>query len=309
VIRVVSRRLLTLPFVLAGVAVILFVVSQVLPTDTVKLIAGEDSTPEVRRLVAHRLGIDQPIWVQFGHYVDRLVHMDLGVSLRFNLPVSELVRNALPASLTLLLCATVVAVVVAFPIGILAARYRGSWFDVASRALVIVGTSTPAFFLGVLAILIFGYYLGWFPTSGRGSPPDFRHLVMPSLVLGFREAASTARILRARMIDELNEDHSKAARARGIPRRSILIQNGFRNGLLPAVTDLGVNLTELAGSLVLVETVFSWPGIGNLLFVGVQWNDFPLVSGAVLVLVLYSVLVNLSIDLLYGVIDPRLRTG
>lgn len=301
------RRLATLPLVLAGVAVILFIISQVLPTDTVRLVAGDSVPPAVRAAIAHRLGLDRPVWVQFWDYVDRLLHGDLGVSIRFQLPVRDLIQQALPASLELVACATVIAILVAFPVGILAARYRGSWFDVLSRATVIIGTSTPAFFLGVIAIVLFGFYLGWFPVAGRGNPPDLSHLVMPSMVLGFREAASTARILRARMIDELNEDHARAARARGLSRRSVLLQSGFRNALLPAVTDLGVSLTELVGSLVLVETVFSWPGIGNLLYIGVQWNDFPLVSGAVLVLVLYAVVVNMAIDLLYGVIDPRLR--
>ena len=308
-LRLVLRRLLTLPLVLVGVAIILFVVSQVLPTDTVRLVAGEDAAPEVRAQVAKDLGLDKPVWVQFIHYASRLLHGDLGVSLRFQLPVDQLIHQALPASLWLVGAATLVAVLIAFPIGILAARYRGSWIDVLSRALVIVGTSTPAFFTGVLAILIFGFYLGWFPVAGRGEPPDLKHLVMPALVLGFREAASTARILRARMIDELNEEHARASRARGIPRRSILIQNGFRNALLPAITDLGVSLTELAGSIVLVEVVFSWPGIGSLLYIGVQWNDFPLVSGTVLILVLYAVVINLVVDLLYGVVDPRLRTA
>jgi ABC-type dipeptide/oligopeptide/nickel transport system permease component len=308
-LRLVFRRLLTLPFVAAGVAVILFIVSQVLPTDTVRLVAGEDAAPAVKEQVRRDLGLDKPVWDQFVHYVDRLVHLDFGVSLRFQLPVSDLLHQALPASLWLVGAATVVAILIAFPIGILSARYRGSWIDVLSRALVIVGTSTPAFFTGVIAILVFGFYLGWFPVAGRGDPPDFKHLVLPALVLGFREAASTARILRARMIDELNEEHSRASRARGIPQRSILVQNGFRNALLPAITDLGVSLTELAGSLVLVEVVFSWPGIGNLLYIGVQWNDFPLVSGAILLLVVYAVLINLVVDLLYGVVDPRLRTA
>jgi ABC-type dipeptide/oligopeptide/nickel transport system permease component len=200
----------------------------------VKLVAGEDASPAVQEEVARQLGLDRPLWEQFVHYANRLIHGDLGISIRFGLPVNDLIRQALPASLWLVLCSTIIAVLIAFPIGILAARYRGSWIDVLSRALVIVGTSTPAFFLGIIGILIFGYYLDWLPVAGRGSPPDFKHLIMPSLVLGFREAASTARILRSRMIDELNEDHAKAARARGIPRRSVLIQSGFRNALLPA---------------------------------------------------------------------------
>jgi ABC-type dipeptide/oligopeptide/nickel transport system permease component len=247
------------------------------------------------------------VWVQFGDFLDRLVHFNLGTSVRYALPVNQLIAQALPASLALVGCAALVAVIIAFPVGVICARYRGKWVDVISRAVVVCGISAPAFFTGLLAILVFGHYLGWLPISGRGDPPDVVHLILPSIVLGFREAGSTARILRASMIDSLNEDHTKAARARGIPRRSILMKSGFRNALLPSVTDLGVSLTELAGSLILVETVFGWPGIGNLLYIGVLWNDFPLVSGAVLALVIYSIGINLVIDIIYGFIDPRLR--
>jgi peptide/nickel transport system permease protein len=305
--QVILRRLATLPLVLVGVAITLFIVSQVLPTDPVRLVAGDSVTPAVRKAITHSLGLDRPVWVQFGDFVDRMVHGNLGISVKYALPVRTLILQALPASLALIACSAVIAILIAFPVGILSARYRGSWFDVLSRGLVVIGISTPAFFTGILAILIFGHYLGWFPISGRGNPPDIIHLILPSMVLGFREAGSTARILRAGMIDAMGEDHVKAARARGIPRRAILLKSAARNALLPSVTDLGVSLTELAGSLILVETVFSWPGIGNLLYIGVLWNDFPLVSGAVLALVLYAVVVNLLIDLLYGVIDPRLR--
>jgi ABC-type dipeptide/oligopeptide/nickel transport system permease component len=305
--QLLLRRIMTLPIVLFGVAVVLFVASQILPTDIPRLIAGDSITPELRTQIEVQLGLDQPVWVQFWDFLGRLVQGDLGTSIRFRLPVSSLIGQALPATLSLIICSTIIAVLLAFPLGILAARYRGSWFDLGSRGLMVLGTSTPPFFLGILAILFFSHHLGWLPASGRGDPPDPAHLILPSIVLGLREAGTTMRILRARMIDELGEDHAKASRARGVPRRTVLVQNGFRNALVPAVTDLGVSLTELAGAVILVETVFSWPGIGNLLYIGVQWNDFPLVSGTVLVLVLYAVLVNLLVDILYAVIDPRVR--
>jgi len=305
--QIVLRRLSTVPFVLIGVAVVLFVISQVIPSDPVRLIAGDGSSPETRAAIAARLGLDQPFWVQFWDFAVRLVHGDLGVSIRFTRPVNALLGEALPATLELVGAATLIAILIAFPIGILSARFRGSWFDVLARGIVVIGTSTPVFFLSVLGILIFGFYLGWLPVNGRGTPPDLAHLIMPAFILGLHEAGSTTRILRASMIDELNSEHARASRARGLSTRSVLIQDGARNALLPAVTDLGVSLSDLAGSVILVETVFGWPGVGNLLYQAIRWNDFPLVSGAVIALVLYSICVALIVDLLYGVIDPRLR--
>jgi ABC-type dipeptide/oligopeptide/nickel transport system permease component len=305
--HMVLRRLGTLPFVLAGVAVILFIISQVLPSDPARLIGGDGATPEMRAQISKNLGLDRPPWEQFVSFVDRLIHGDLGVSIRYHVPVSSLIMDGLPATLTLVATATLVAIIIALTIGVLSARYRGTWFDVVSRAIVVIGTSTPVFFIGLVAILIFGYYFDLLPVSGRGDPPDVVHLILPSLVLGLHEAGSATRILRASMIDELNSDQAQAARARGVPRGTILIQNGARNAVLPTITDLGVGLADLAGSVILIETVFNWPGIGKLVATAIQWNDFPLISGAVLMLVLYSVLVSLLVDILYGVFDPRLR--
>lgn len=304
----IGRRLAALPFVLLGVVIVLFIVSQVVPVDPVRLIAGDSVTPEVRHNIIHQLGLDRPVWVQFWDYLKRLVSGDLGVSTRYALPVTHLVGHALLASLTLVLGAAIVAVTVAVTVGVVSARFRNRWPDVMGRTIAILGLSTPEFFLGLVAILVVGYYLHILPISGRGNPPDLKHLILPSFILGFREAGSAARVLRAGMIDAFNEDHVRAARARGISERAILFKSSFRNALIPAVTDLGVSLTELAGSLVLIEVVFGWPGVGQLLSIGVRWNDFPLISGVVLTLVVYAMVLNVAIDLLCAVIDPRLRT-
>jgi ABC-type dipeptide/oligopeptide/nickel transport system permease component len=305
--HMVLSRLATLPFVLAGVAVVLFIISQVLPSDPARLIGGDGATPEMRATITRQLGLDRPPWEQFVSFVGRLLHGDLGISIRYDVPVTQLILDGLPATLTLVASATAVAIAITMTVGILSARYRGTWFDVVARAIVVVGTSTPVFFIGLLAILVFGYFFDLLPVSGRGDPPDFVHLILPALVLGLHEAGSATRILRSSMIDELNSDQAKAARARGIPRRTILVQNGARNAVLPTMTDLGVGLADLAGSVILIETVFNWPGIGKLVSTAIQWNDFPLISGAVLMLVLYAVVVSLLVDVLYGVFDPRLR--
>lgn len=301
------RRMATVPLILFGVSIVLFLISQVVPVDPVRLIAGDSVTHEVRVNMIHKLGLDRPVWVQYWDYVGRLFHGDLGISTRYALPVRGLISDALPASLTLVLGGAVVAIVLSLMIGVVSARFRNRWPDVLGRIFAVLGLSTPEFFLGIVAILVVGYYLHLLPLSGRGDPPDFKHLILPSLVLGFREAGSAARILRVGMIDAFSEDHVRAARARGISERAILFKSSFRNALVPTVTDLGVSLTELGGSLILVEVVFGWPGIGQLLYIGIRWNDFPVVSGAVLALVLYAVIVNILIDVLYVVVDPRLR--
>jgi peptide/nickel transport system permease protein len=306
-LRLVLNRLAALPFVLFGVSLILFLVARVIPVDPVRLIVGEASSAELRDAIIHKLGLDRPLYVQYVEFVKGLFHGDLGESTRFQLPVRQLIAQALPASLQLVAAAAVITVATAVAVGVISARFRGRWPDVMGRGLVVIGVSTPAFFLGIVLIIVFGHYLGLLPVSGRGKPPDLAHLVLPAVVLGIREAAGSARILRAGMIDTFGEDHVRAARARGIGPRSILFKSSFRNALIPTVTDLGVSLTELAGSLVLVETVFGWPGIGNLLYVGIRWNDFPLVSGVVLTLVIYAVVINMIIDMLYSAIDPRVR--
>lgn len=307
--RVLFRRLITLPFLLLGVTLVLFLVSQVIPSDPVGLIVGDSAPPEVKQAIREKLGLDLPLPVRYFTYVERLLQGDLGESIRFGLPVTTMLATAFPATLQLIIGGAVVAILIAFPVGLIAAAFRNTWVDVLLRTVAVFGMSTPGFFLGIVLILVFGFYLNWFPISGRGDPADLAHMVLPAVVLGMRYAGNTARLLRASMIETLHQDYIRSARARGIAERSILLKYAFRNALIPAVTDLGVSLADMVGAVILVETVFAWPGIGRQVYLGIFWNDFPVLSGAIIVLVAYAVVVNLLVDALYGAIDPRIRVA
>lgn len=304
---VILKRLLVLPFVLFGVSLVLFLITNVVPSDPVRLIVGDTVTPEVRENITRALGLDQPLHVQYYRYLERLVTGDLGESLRYATPVRTLLFQAFPATMLLVATAAVFAIAIAFPIGFLAAKFRDTWIDVAVRTFAMVGIATPAFYLGIIGILVFGFYLGWFPISGRGDPPDLWHLILPGFILGLRDAGSTARVFRAALLDSLSEDYIRAARARGVPEGTVVGKLAARNALIPTVTDMGLSLAQLSGQVILIETVFAYPGIGRLLHIGIVWNDFPLVAGAVMLLIVYVVTINLIVDLLYRAIDPRVR--
>jgi peptide/nickel transport system permease protein len=301
------QRLLMLPLVLFGVSIILFLASRVIPGDPVNLIVGDSAPQSVKQAIRHSLGLDQPAYVQYWRYVDGIFHGNFGDSLKFGIPVRGMITTAFPATLELVAAGALVTIVVSFTFGLLAAIYHNTWIDTLSRSAAIFTASCPPFFVGIVAILIFGYYLKWFPISGRGEPADLHHLIMPAVVLGLAHAGSTARLVRATMIDTLRADYIRSARARGIPRRTVIFKYAFRNALIPALTDLGVSLADIIGSVILIETIFAWPGIGLLVSQGIVYNDFPMLSGAILVLLVYAILVNFIVDFMYGNIDPRVR--
>lgn len=306
--RIVLSRVLLLPIVLLGVSVILFAITQIIPSDPVRLMIGEQVDPLVRAQMEEKLGLNKPLLEQFGGYLGNLLHGDMGTSIRFGVPVKDLLLQAFPPTIVLVAASMVVSILLTIPLGYAAARFKDSPLDVFIRGFSILGTATPPFYLAILCILILGFYLGWFPITGRGDPPDLHHLILPAFILGWSDAGHSVRVFRASLIDSMQEDYVRAARARGIGGLSILFKHSGRNALIPTTTVLGLSLASIAGSLILVETVFSWPGIGRLVQLGIMWNDFPLITGALLVLLAYTVVVSTIVDLLYVVIDPRIRT-
>jgi len=333
-LRQVLRRLATALPTLVGVIVVTFLLTRVLPGDTAAYFAGPAATSQAIEQVRKQLGLDRPLAVQFVSYVKALAVGDLGSSLSTGQPVIKDISTRLPASAELTLAGLVLAVGIAVPLGILAAIRQGSWVDHLCRVLATAGVSLPVFFSGLLLVYVFYYRLGWAPAPlGRldvfSSAPDtitgfylidsllagdfdtFRaalaQLILPAATLGLFALAPIARMTRAAMLAALASDFVRTARASGLSTRRVIVTYAFRNAMLPVVTTLGMVFSFLLGANVLVEKVFAWPGIGSYAVDALIKSDFAPVQGFVLAMAILYVALNLMIDILYGVIDPRVR--
>ncbi len=274
--------------------------------DPVSLLLPSDASAEQVQALRADLGLDQSIPVQYGRFVLDLARGDLGDSLRFNQPALHLVLDRFPATAELALVAFVVAALLGMTIGILAALARGSALDRFAMAVMGLLQSAPSFFLGIMLILIFSVSLGWFPTSGYGTPSQ---LVLPALTLSALTLASIARITRSSLLDVLRSDYIRTARSKGVPERLVWFRHALRNAALPLATILGLELAELLAGAMIVETVFAWPGIGRLAIDSVAARDYPVVQAAVLLIASVFVVINLLVDLSYLFLDPRIRNG
>lgn len=331
--RIIVKRLAWLLLVVLGVSVITFVVSHLIPGDPARLVAGERATEEIVANVRHSMGLDRPLWVQYGRYLGGLLHGDLGISLRTTRPVVEDLRAFFPATLELALAALVLATLLGIPLGILSAVYRNKWVDQVVRTLAVTGISTPAFWLGLLLIIFFYAKLHLFPGGGRLpeglEPParvtgfyildsllagdraafaaSLRHIVLPGFTLGFVHLGVVARQIRSAMLEQLGEDYVRTNRANGLPKWTVILRHALPNALIPSVTVLGLAMGDLLYGAVLTETVFAWPGMGAYVVNSIQALDFPAVMGFAVVVSFAYVLLNLIVDLLYMVIDPRIK--
>lgn len=307
---VVFRRLLELIPTLIGVSLLTFFMIRLTPGDPVKLILGPEATQEAIDRVRTEMGFDQPLPIQYLRYMGGVLRGDLGTSITSKQPVSVEIFSRLPATIELALASMVFAVVTALAIGVLSAVYPRSWLDSGSRIIVFVFLAMPSFWLGLELIIILSRNWPYLPPGGRGEPytlEALRHLLMPAITLGVGTGAFLSRILRSSMLQVLGQDFIRTARAKGLSEATVIFKHTLKNALIPFVTVAGISTGWLLGGSVIVETVFDWPGVGKLLIDSIRQRDFPVTTGTVLVLATLFVLVNLAVDLLYTVLDPRIR--
>ena len=299
----IRRALVALPSIL-GVLIIVFAMVRLAPGDPALLLAGELADEATIERIRERFGLDRPVPEQFARFLGGVVQGDLGRSTRTNREVTADLATYFPNTLELALGAIVVALLIGIPAGIVSALRPNTWLDLLVMFGALLGVSMPVFWFGLLAILFFSVELGWFPVAGRGT---FRHLVLPAITLGVSSTAIIARMTRSAMLEVLSQDFVRTARAKGLLGRSIVLKHALRNAMVPIVTVGGLEFGALMAGAVITETVFTWPGIGSLLVTSILARDYPVVQGAVLLIAITFIFVNLLVDLVYGFIDPRIR--
>jgi peptide/nickel transport system permease protein len=323
----IMRRVVQTLIVLLGVLLLTFILVHLIPGDPALVILGTDATPEELERLRNLLGLDQPLPAQFGTYMARVAQGDFGDSIFQNEPVIKLILERLPATIELTFAALILATLLGGALGIFSALRPYSWFDTFASILALAGVAMPVFWLGMLAILIFSLELGWLPSFGRGEGllPSFfellrtgdpsllidsiRHLILPATVLGAFSMAIISRLTRSSMLEVLNLDYVRTARAKGLNERTVIMRHAFRNALIPVVTVVGLQMGVLLGGAVITETIFAWPGIGRLLINAISQRDYPLVQALVLIIAFMVTLVNFLVDLLYVWLNPRITAN
>ncbi|MDM9622107.1 ABC transporter permease [Rhizobium sp. S96] len=328
----IIRRLVALIPVMCIVLVIVFSLVRLIPGDPAVTLLGPGATQAQIDALRVQLDLDQSVLLQFIHYVGGLLQGDFGISLKTGQPVAQEILLRLPATIELSVLAVIVAVIFGIPIGVLSAIRPNSFFDHVTRVMSLVGVSMPAFLLALILQLIFGTYLGWLPVSGRMSPfitsepvtgfaildgiitgnfaaawNALQHLILPTTVLAAFLAATLGRFVRNTMLDVMGEDFIRTAKAKGLRRSDVILNHGLRNSLLPAITVIGLKFAEMLGGAILTETIFAWPGIGRYMFEAIKNRDYPVIQGTTLVFALLFVITSIIVDVLYGVLDPRVR--
>ena len=299
----VRRVLLAVP-VLIGVATLVFSLIHLVPGDPAQAMLGDGAAPQDIAELRTSLGLDQPLLTQYLAFLRHAVTGDLGKSFRTGQPVTTMIIERIPATAELAFAAMVVAIVIALPLGIVAAVWRGTAIDYGAMTFALAGVSIPNFWLGPLLAIVFAVEFGWLPVSGRGT---LAHLVLPAFSLGLALAAILARMTRASLLDELGELYVRAARARGVSNAASITSHALRNSMIPLLTIIALQFGAVLTGAVITETIFAWPGIGRLLIQSIGFRDYPLVQGCILFIAVTYVAVNLVTDLVYGVLDPRIR--
>lgn len=296
--------------IVASIAV--FLLLRLIPGDPAGTLAGPNARPEQLEAIREDLGLEEPLPVQYGIWVSNALRGDLGTSLISGYPVMEIIRQRVPASGALAAGGIIVAVTIALPVGLISALRRGTWLATAAGGYTALALAVPTFWLGLLLLLLFGLRLDWLPMSGyvelsEDPVTGLQHLLLPSITLAASLSAVLARMLATSMMEVMDHDYVRTARAKGLRERLVVARHVFRNALIPVVTVLGIQLGQLLGGAVVTEAIFQWPGLGQLILQGINNRDYSVVQGTMLLLVSFFVIVNLLVDLTYGFLDPRIR--
>ncbi|MFZ4965394.1 ABC transporter permease [Pseudomonas gingeri] len=297
------RRLLLLLPMLLGVSIVIFLVMHFIPGDPAQLAAGPDATEADIAQIRKNYGLDQPLATQYIIYVKKIASGDFGESFQTFTPVLESIARTLPATIELTAAGMLLAVLIGVPLGIVAALKPRGLLDSSLTTIAVLGISIPGFFLGLILMLIFSANLGWLPPTGRGG---LQHLILPAVTLGLPYVATFSRLARSTMMDVLKEDYIRTAYAKGVPGYKVILKHALSNAAIPLVTVFGMDFGRLLGGAVIVETVFAWPGMGRLLIDAIMARDIYVVQGTVIVFAAAVVIINLIVDLVYGILDPRI---
>ncbi|WP_018664674.1 MULTISPECIES: ABC transporter permease [Heyndrickxia] len=331
--KIILKRLGFLVFVVFGVTLISFILSHVIPGDPASMMAGQRASKETVQSIREQLGLDQPLWIQYADYIRQLATGDFGISIRTHQPVLDDLLTYFPATLELAVAAFAIAILIGIPLGVISALKKNTFWDHFSRIFSISGVSIPVFWSGLVVILIFYGYLGWFPANGRIddniNPPthttgfyildslltgdtialfsSLKHIFLPALVLSFAQLAIITRQVRASMLEVMSQEYIRTAVANGIHGRLLIISYALRNALIPTITVIGTSFGSLLGGAVVTETVFGWPGMGKFVVDSIAYLDFPAIMGFTILISIGYVLINLIVDLLYGLLNPQIR--
>jgi ABC-type dipeptide/oligopeptide/nickel transport system permease component len=301
----IIRRFLQMIPITLGILTLVFSLIHLIPGDPAQQIAGENARQEDVLAVRKALGLDQPLWAQYVNYLGHVVRGDLGRSFQTNESVSKQIAARYPATIQLAFGAMFVALLVAFPLGVISAIYRNSWVDNLARFFALIGVSMPSFWFGPLLIIAFAINHTWFPVSGRDQ--GLRSLVLPSMTMGLALAAILTRMIRVSLAEELTQLYVTTAIAKGVTRAEAIFRHALKNALIPVITVLALQFGSLLTGAIITEQIFSWPGLGRLLLQSISTRDYPQVQASILVIALTYIVVNFASDLLYGVVDPRIK--
>jgi len=292
--------------VLLGVTFLVYLIISLTPGDVAAMMLGQGATKESVAALRHEMGLNDPIIIQYGRYLGRLLHGDMGLSYATQKPVVDEILSRFPNTLALAFCSILVSIAISIPVGVISAVKQYSLVDNLGMVLALIGISMPSFWLGLILIIVFALGLGWFPSGGAD---QLKSIVLPALTLGVASTASIARTTRSSMLEVIRQDYIRTAKAKGLGNVTVILKHALRNALIPTLTVIGLEFGELLGGAILTETVFSWPGIGRLMVESIQRKDTPMVLGCIIVFSVAFSVVNLLIDILYAFVDPRIKTS